>query len=216
MDIITNTQTESSESNHVAALEAILFLHGEPLSQDMISRLLHISLEQTQKVIHALQEELMSSQRGLLLLEKDDKYMFITKPQFASFLESFVKDNLKEELTPSAVETLSLVAYFGPITRAQIDYIRGVNSSFMLRNLLVRGLIERTSKGNAYLYEVTTDFLAHLGLAHLSDLPQYAQYQETRHKFFESEEAPKESMSLESSSSDKTEDILVGTPPVQS
>ncbi|MFA7201454.1 MAG: SMC-Scp complex subunit ScpB [Candidatus Paceibacterota bacterium] len=188
MDNEINTQTTSSASSHIAALEAILFLYGEPVSRDMIMRLLQVSSEQVSEIIRAFQETLMDSQRGLLLLEKGDAYMLITKPQFAPFLESFVKDSLKEELTPSAVETLSLVAYFGPITRAQIDYIRGVNSSFMLRNLLVRGLVERTSKGNTYLYEVTTDFLTHLGLARLEDLPQYGQYQETRKNFFESDE----------------------------
>ncbi len=200
-----NTQTESSQSHHVAALEALLFLHGEPMSQQVIARLLQLSVAQVHEIISALQEELKKSERGLSLLEKGESYMLITKPQFAPFLESFVKDSLKEELTPSAVETLSLVAYFGPITRAQIDYIRGVNSSFMLRNLLVRGLVERTSKGNAYVYEVTTDFLTHLGVSRIQDLPQYEEYQATRKNFFESTEMA--NTSVENISSEKKEDI---------
>ncbi len=187
-NINNNIPTESSETNHVAALEAILFLHGEPVSRVMLGRLLQLSEQQVLEVISSLKEELQRTGRGLMLMEKGGEYMLITKPQFSIFLESFVKDSLREDLTPSAVETLSLVAYFGPITRAQIDYIRGVNSSFMLRNLLVRGLIERTSKGNAYVYEVTAQFLAHMGLSHISDLPQYIHYQETRKNFFETGE----------------------------
>jgi segregation and condensation protein B len=178
--------TPPTETNHSAALEAILFLYGEPIAHDMLARLLKISEEDVIACIAQLKDNLTDTKRGLMLLEKGDTCMLITKPQFASFLESFIKDDLKEDLTPAAVETLSLIAYFGPIMRAQIDYIRGVNSSFMLRNLLVRGLIERTNKGNAYVYEVTADFLKHMGVACIQDLPQYESYQLVKEQLFAS------------------------------
>ncbi len=211
-NINNNIPTDSSETNYVAALEAILFLHGEPVSQAMLGRLLQLSDQQIAETVSSLKEELQRTERGLMLMEKGSEYILITKPQFSIFLESFVKDSLKEDLTPSAVETLSLIAYFGPITRAQIDYIRGVNSSFMLRNLLVRGLIERTSKGNAYVYEVTAQFLTHMGLSQISDLPQYAHYQETRKNFFETEASSVTSASLEDQVLPQTSSDTSATP----
>ncbi|MCL5011829.1 MAG: SMC-Scp complex subunit ScpB [Patescibacteria group bacterium] len=189
---------EENQGNTIAALEAILFLYGEAVEVKTIARLLRVLEDDARAALTHLQTELARGERGLMLLEKHDSYMLVTKPQFASFLEAFVKDDLKEDLTPAAVETLSLIAYFGPIMRAQIDYVRGVNSSFILRNLLIRGLIERTNKGNAYVYEVTTDFLKHMGVAHVSDLPRYAEYQEMRHNIFESAESlPTESITDE-------------------
>ena len=177
--------------SYLSSLEAILFLYGEPIKKDALARLLHASIEETDRALQDLEKELIREERGLMLMQKGDTYALVTKSQFSSLLEQFVKDSLKEELTPAAVETLSLVAYFGPIARAQIDYVRGVNSSFILRALLVRGLVDRTQKGNAYVYEVSADFLKHMGVAKVEDLAQYKEYHETKEKLFSQEqEAP--------------------------
>ena len=197
MDILHAPEESASNNNQLAALEAILFLYGEAIPIKTIARLLRVSEEETRATLDAMRTELAGEKRGLMLLEKHDSYMLVTKPQFASFLEAFIKDDLKEDLTPAAVETLSLIAYFGPIMRAQIDYVRGVNSSFILRNLLIRGLIERTNKGNAYVYEVTVEFLKHMGVAQASDLPRYAEHHEMRHNIFESAQATESSETVE-------------------
>lgn len=161
-----------------AALEAILFLHGEALSVEKLASFLNISSEDVRAACRALAQQYVDDARGLMLLEKNESYQLVTKPAYEDFLSRFIKEGLKEELTPAALETLSLIAYFGPITRAHIDFVRGVNSSFTLRNLLIRGLVERELvRGNMYAYQITFDFLKQLGIRRTSELPKYDTYQ---------------------------------------
>ena len=88
-----------------------------------------------------------------------------------------VKDEFRESLTPAALETLALVAYLSPVTRATIDYIRGVNSSYSMRNLSLRGLVERgEEKGASFRYSPTQDFLKHIGISNIKMLPEYDRY----------------------------------------
>lgn len=174
-------------SSYLPALEALLFIHGEVVKRDTIARVLGIQENQIETIMNELKSELERNERGLTLLEQKGGYMLVTKPQFSPILEALTKEGLKEDLTPAAAETLSLIAYFGPISRAQIDYIRGVNSSFILRALLIRGLIDRSYKGNAYIYEPSIAFLKHMGITHIKDLPQYDEYQKIKERLFESE-----------------------------
>ncbi|OGG41723.1 hypothetical protein A3A21_03615 [Candidatus Jorgensenbacteria bacterium RIFCSPLOWO2_01_FULL_45_25b] len=182
-----------------AQLEAFLFYHGEAVSVLKIASVLGISEEEVSFGLRELQETLeKDSKRGLTLLWKE-KYVpleaklrqapletkllmgqvqLVTKPEFAFIFQKLIRGDLEEELTPAALDTLSIVAYLGPLSRAEIDYVRGVNSSFILRNLLLRGLIERREekKGALYQYEASFDFLKHLGLRKVKDLPEYETY----------------------------------------
>ncbi|HPW34368.1 MAG TPA: SMC-Scp complex subunit ScpB [Candidatus Paceibacterota bacterium] len=176
---------EKNPSSLVSALEAVLFIFGEAVDIKKLSNILSVSEEEVLVAAKDLSSQLSSSDRGIMLMEKEGKYMLSTKPQHALLIEKFVTENLKEDLTPAALETLSIVAYFGPLTRAQIDYLRGVNSSFILRSLLIRGLVERkTGKGLAFNYEVTFDFLKFLGINHVSKMPQYDEYQKLKDQYF--------------------------------
>ena len=99
----------------------------------------------------------------------------------SKLLEEITKQEFTEALTPASLETLSIVMYSGPISRADIEYIRGVNSSFTLRALLMRGLAERETdpkRGNAYLYKASFELLRHLGLSKNEDLPDYPKYKD--------------------------------------
>ncbi len=167
-----------TDAERTATVEALLFLHGEALSTEKLTSFLKISAKDVMAACAELARQLSDEKRGLQLLEKSGLYQLVTKPAFGNFLEEFVKESLKEDLTPAALETLSLVAYFGPLTRAHVDFVRGVNSSFTLRNLLMRGLVERKSaKGNMFAYEVTFDFLKQLGISTVAELPKYEEYQ---------------------------------------
>ncbi len=171
--------------NIVGPLEALLFIFGEPLDSKKIADVLKTDEEKVKTAAKELSDILSNdSNRGIVLIENSGKYMLATKPQYSALVEKFITDDLKEDLSPASLETLSIIAYFGPATRAQIDYLRGVNSSYILRNLLIRGLINRKSKGNAFEYEVSFDFLKFMGIDNVEKMPQYQEYQKLKEQYF--------------------------------
>lgn len=170
------------QNNLSAAIEALLFVYGEPMEIKRLVKILKVSEETVREFVNRLKEEYADEKRGLTLIENADRLQLATKSENSAFLEDFVKEEFKEELTPASVETLSLIAYLGPLSRARLDYFRGVNSSFILRNLLLRGLIERHSdpqRGNAYIYQASFDLLKYLGISKIENLPEYSKYRET-------------------------------------
>ena len=118
----------------------------------------------------------MNKKIGLRIISKGDRIQMVSSPKNSKYIEKLIKQDLQKELTPASLETLAIVAYKEPITRAEIDEIRGVNSSFMLRNLLIRGLIERRENpkdARSYVYEISFNFLKKLGLKSKKELPEY-------------------------------------------
>lgn len=167
--------------NLKSIIESILFSYGEPLSLEKLTKLTKVKKEEIREALDALSKEYTG--RGLVILEKDGEYQMGSNPANAKYVEDLVKNEFSEELSRAAVETIAIIAYKGPLTRAQIEYVRGVNSSFTLRNLLMRGLVERIENpkdARSYLYRVSFDFLRHLGLTKLEDLPQYEEFKKER------------------------------------
>jgi len=163
----------------LAALEALLFIHGEPLATKKIGELLNLPPEVAQGAVDSLGERLNSEERGLRLILNGERVQLATKPAFNPILKSFVKAELAEELTLASLETLSLIAYLGPIARAELEYIRGVNSAFILRSLMLRGLVERIphpNQANNYMYQASFELIKHLGVGRLEDLPDYTKF----------------------------------------
>lgn len=164
----------------LAELEALLFIHGEPLTHKKIESVLEVSKSEAEQVIGELETRLAETHRGVALMKDGDKIQLITKAQFGKILEKFVKDELSEELSPASLETLAAIIYFAPISRARLEYLRGVNSSFILRSLLLRGLVERFSdpdRPNQYLYRPTFELLKHAGLSKREDMPDFEKFQ---------------------------------------
>lgn len=177
----------------IAQLEALLFIYGDALDFKKIAKTLKVSEEEIKDAAKKLGEELENKNRGLFLIEHKDKVQLTTKPDFANLLETVIKEELNENLTPAALETLSIVAYAGPMTRAELEYIRGVNSSFTIRNLLIRGLIERAldpKRGNVFLYSPSFELLKHLGVKKQEDLPEYGKFTALIEKMRTPEPAP--------------------------
>ncbi len=165
----------------VAKLEALLFIYGESLSFKKITKILDIELPEIEKTAQELKKVLENENKGLRLLIDNQKVQLVSAPEFSDLLSKVIREEFEENLTPASLETLTIVAYRGPISRAQIEYIRGVNSSFILRSLLMRGLIERFTnpkKPMSYLYQVTFDFLKLLGINKTEELPDFKKYQE--------------------------------------
>jgi segregation and condensation protein B len=177
-----------SESNLIQKLasqmEAVLFIFGEAIDKKKLANTLKSTEEEIDEAGKFLSISLSNSERGIILIENGGKYMLATKPEHSVLVEKFITEDLKEDLTPAALETLSIISYFGPATRAQIDYLRGVNSSFILRSLLIRGLVIRKNKGNAFEYEVSFDFLKYIGIDNVGKMPQYEEYQKLKDQYF--------------------------------
>jgi segregation and condensation protein B len=107
--------------------------------------------------------------------------MLGTAKELSPLIEQLTKDELNRDLGKAGLETLSIILYQGPISRADIDYIRGVNSQFIIRNLLIRGLVERVDNpqdARSFLYQTTLSLLSHLGLSKKEDLPEYTKIRE--------------------------------------
>ncbi len=193
---------EEKNNNTIAALEALLFYYGEPLDVKKISKLLGTKEGECSVLIDELTIKLTSDDKsGLLLLKHGDLYQLATKPDLAWLGQKLVQEEFKEELTPAALETLSIIAYLGPVARSTVDYIRGVNSSFILRALLVRGLVTRhvqETRKNTFEYKVSFDFLKHLGLSRIEDLPEFEKYKNILTSF-EVAQSPENTESLEPS-----------------
>lgn len=181
----------------VPQLEALLFIYGAPMSYAKAAKSLNISIKEAEKVAELLRDQLSESGRALMLLFHEGRMQLTTRPEFSQIIETIIKSDLKGPLSSSSLETLTIVAYTGPVTRAEVDYIRGVNSSFTLRSLLLRGLISRSQRdGNTYVYEVSAECLKYFGVASASELPDYAQYSDIMNRsVLENSEASEEVLS---------------------
>lgn len=157
-------------------IEAILFVSGEEMSLQKIMKALggDISKEEILAHINALQEAYQG--KGIRIIMKDERAQMVSAPEYAEIIQVLVRSHLADELTPATRETLACIAYREPIAKQEIDELRGVNSIFSLRSLLMRGLIEKTKKGDdasIEYYRVTLDFLKKLGIETITDLPDY-------------------------------------------
>lgn len=159
--------------NLSALVEAILFYKNEPVTIVGLAELIDRSEEEIQAAVEDLRTAL--SERGIRLVTNNGKVSLATAPEASDKIEAIRKEELSKDLGKAGLETLSIVLYKGPISKREIDYIRGVNSSYSIRHLLVRGLIEKDSKSGerSYVYKPTTELLQYLGISEISELPEY-------------------------------------------
>ena len=160
----------------ISALESILFAVGEEgLDISQISEIIDQDEKEVKNLIEDLDKKYNSEDSGIELKLLGNKYKLITKVKNSEYLKKLT-DSVSNTLSKSALETLAIIAYNEPITRVQIDEIRGVNSSQMLRNLLSKGFIEDDGKsdmpGKPILYKTTNHFLDYFGLSTKEDLPK--------------------------------------------
>jgi segregation and condensation protein B len=174
------------ENNLVNKIEAILFWKGEPISIKKLSQIFStyegstegrekvVTEEKIKDAIKELEEKIKD--RGIVLVSKDDEYTLATSKDVSEIIEKLTREELVKDLGKAGLETLSIVIYQGPISRAEIDYIRGVQSNFILRNLMIRGLVEKVSNPSdqrSFLYKPTFELLSYLGVSKIEDLPDF-------------------------------------------
>ena len=126
--------------------------------------------------LRELADEYEKNERGLRLVFFDGKVQLVASPYSMEAVKKLIKSDFEEDLSSAALETLAIISYRGPISRAAIENLRGVNCSFILQSLAIRGLIDKKNNpedGRSYVYNITFDFLKHLGLNRLEELPNY-------------------------------------------
>jgi segregation and condensation protein B len=157
-------------------IEAILFFKGEPVSFKKLEDILKVSKEELAEVIANLKNNLQS--RGIVLQENNDEITLGTAPEFSDLIENLQKEELSRDLSKASLETLSIVLYKNGASRSEIDYIRGVNSSFTLRALSIRGLVEKTldpKDNRRYIYKPSFELLSFMGVKSVDELPDYSE-----------------------------------------
>ncbi len=160
-------------------IESVLFFRNEPVTLAELSKLLKVPRENLQLSISNLQKEYKD--RGIVIVSDGESVSLGTAPQNSELIEALQKEELSRELGRAGLETLAVIAYRGPISRREIDQIRGVNSGFILRTLLIRGLIERTEgdpstalrAGRSFTYKPTLKLLEYLGITSQAGLPEF-------------------------------------------
>ncbi|MHB8599089.1 MAG: SMC-Scp complex subunit ScpB [Ktedonobacteraceae bacterium] len=169
-------QTLTTETQIATAIESVLFVSGRPLERTELRKLLDIDEERLMQGLHTLEHDLESYGRGIRLQRLGTQVQLVTAPEHARFIAALLGLPMTAKLTTATMETLSVIAYRQPVTRAQIETIRGVNSDRALASLIQHGLVIEVGRaqtiGRPTLFATTPEFLQQFGLTSLDQLPQ--------------------------------------------
>ena len=158
-----------------ALVESLLFVADQPVSAGQLAEALEAEASDVEEVLSALDEGYVQGKRGLRLQRQGDRVQLVTAPDAAACVRHFLGLALSGPLSQAALETLAIVTYRQPVTRAQVEAIRGVNSDSVLRTLVGRGLVEEVGRleqvGRPILYGTTFEFLQQFGLRSVEELP---------------------------------------------
>lgn len=164
-------------------LESVLFIASKPLSRKELGKALAVEATVLEEAIIALKDQYNDPASGIHIVDTGADVQMVTNPANAEIVEDFTKQELMGELTRAQLETLTVVAYQGPITRPEIEAIRGVNCAIILRNLAVRGLVEEEDSVDKLMaaYRISATALRQLGIADVSELPDFTTLHEHPH-----------------------------------
>jgi len=153
------------------ALEAILFYKGQPVKKKELREIMDLTPEALEVATNKLRQRLQTG--AVTLIETDIELTLATKPDFDALITRLQATESQRGIGTAGAETLAIVLYRGPVSKAAIEQIRGVNSTYVLRSLLLRGLIKKTTNSKSAEYQITTNTLAYLGLTRKTELPDY-------------------------------------------
>ena len=162
-------------------LEALLFVSGQPLSEATLAKYAQAEPLEVRQTLEELHVRWKHEDRGIQLLQNGASWQLVSEPSCAPAIVAFAKEEVLGELTKAQLETLAVIAYRGPLSKRELDHIRGVNCRQIMRNLLIRGLVESAGSGvnddeESFSYQVSAQFMRHLGLTALEELPEYEGY----------------------------------------
>ncbi|MDK2835393.1 MAG: segregation and condensation protein [Thermosediminibacterales bacterium] len=178
--------SNTKQQKYQAIIEGLLFVNGEPLKLKKISEVLEINEEETYFYIKKLQEFYQNNNTGIELKEVAGGFQLVTKPFLKPYIEKLCDPLYKYSLSQASMETLAIILYKQPITKAEIESIRGVNVEKALRNLIDRNLIKEVDRletpGRPILYGTTDECLKFLGLNTINELPDIKEFQKEETK----------------------------------
>lgn len=168
-------------------IEGLLFYKAAPVKIAQLQKIFDVHQDVLTGALAVLAQQRADS--AIRLAQTETEVQLVTAPELDELIEGVRKDELKRDIGKAGAETLAIVLYKGPISRVEIDRIRGVNSAFILRNLMVRGLVEKNTDGKSHTFSITPTLLAHLGVTHKLELPNYATVLDQLERFEEQAEA---------------------------
>lgn len=172
----------------LAKIESILFVASKPISAKKIATVLSIDKKEVDELMQELMVKYNHKNSGISLLCNSENYQMVSNANNKEITEKFIKAESTGELTRPQLETLTVVSYCGPITKPELEQIRGVNCSIILRNLMMRSLIKEVDNGGILSsYEVTMDYLRHLGISSVTELVDYEKLH--KHPYIENEKS---------------------------
>lgn len=162
--------------NIQCAIEGILFAAGEPVKAAKLAAVLNIGIETVTEAVKLLKYSYDTEMRGVMIIDIDDGYQICSRPEYYVYIQEILGEQRRQALSNAAMEALAIIAYKQPITRGQVEFIRGVNSDGAINRLVERDLIEETGRldapGRPILYSTTQNFLRCFGLNSPKDLPE--------------------------------------------
>jgi len=166
----------TKKKNLKSIVESILFIKGGTVEAGYLAKIIGVKKKEILQIFEELSEKYGNDEEsGLILLKNGNSARLVSNPDNAAYVERVIKKDLQKPLTKTALEVLAIIAYRGPIGRSDIDAIRGVNSAFILRNLLIRGLVtkKKSKKQRGFIYEISFEFLQKMGIKNIKELPDY-------------------------------------------
>lgn len=169
----------SIKDRYKSIIESLLFMSGEPLNIKEISSIIECDIDYTKEIINNMKDEFEKDNRGIKLIQLENNLQLVTKEENSNYIQKLLKTNVRQSLSQAALETLAIVSYKQPITRIDIDEIRGVKSDRAIQTLVEKKLIRECGRlevpGKPILYGTTEEFLRHFGLESLKELPSLEQ-----------------------------------------
>lgn len=163
------------KDRYFSVIESLLFVSGEPMNIKDISSIIECSIDYTRELLKDMSQIYEDNRRGIKLININNEYQFVTKPQNSDYIQKILKNNVRQSLSQAAIETLAIIAYKQPITRIDIDEIRGVKSESAIMKLVEKNMIKECGRlevpGRPILYGTTDEFLKQFNIQRLSELP---------------------------------------------
>lgn len=166
--------------NLSSKLESILFVASKPLGVKKLAKVLNKEEARVREAMEELRQKYNHPESGIIIIQNNDEWQMVSNPDNREAAENFLKAEVSGDLTRPQLETLTVISYRGPITKPELEQIRGVNCGLILRNLMMRGLVKEVEDPANLLptFEATMDYVRHLGLDSLSQLPDYEKLRE--------------------------------------